>query len=549
LKAGKGASARAVAAKDWYEYVVATWKNEVYPRASEGRGKSFDDFWAATLQSGVVTVGARADKTSARSFNASTFTLPARKPASGYELVLYPTQAVGDGRYSNVGWMQELPDPVTKIVWDNHLSVAPKTAEKENLKQGDVVEVKVGDRKITAPIHIQPGMHENVFAIAVGYGRTHGRVAKGVGVDATPLATFRAGRPVYSGLPVTISKTGARYTLVSTQVHHVLDKDTEKRQLVVETTNEAFKKNEGSGIHRHQVFSIWPSHQYNKHRWAMSVDLNVCTGCSACVVACQSENNVPVVGKKYVMEGREMHWLRIDRYYKGGADTPEAVFQPMLCQHCETAPCETVCPVLATVHNDEGLNDMVYNRCVGTRYCSNNCPYKVRRFNWFNYSKREAPLHMALNPDVTVRSRGVMEKCTFCVHRIRAVTKNGKEAREGGKLKDGALKTACQETCPTNAIVFGDLNDKESEVAKLFQQQRTYALLEDLNTQPRVRYMSRVRNADRAMVEHEHGAPVHEPTDTDGTTSHEKPAEHGLNMKKKATDFAKTVLDLGGGEA
>jgi molybdopterin-containing oxidoreductase family iron-sulfur binding subunit len=499
-KAGK-ASGRAASAKDWYEYVVATWKSDIFPRASEGRGKSFETFWNTVLQQGVVTTGAGGG---ARSLSGS-LSLPARKAREGYELVLYPTVQLADGRYANVAWMQELPDPVTKIVWDNHLSIAPKTAEKEGLKEGDVVEVKVGDKKIKAPIHIQPGQHEQVLAIAVGYGRTAaGKVARGVGIDATPLASFNGGRPIYSGLAATMTKTGERYTLVSTQVHHVLDASTEKRQLAVETTNEAFQKDAGSGIHRHQVFSIWPSHQYTKHRWAMSVDLNVCTGCSACVVACQSENNIPVVGKKYVMEGREMHWIRIDRYYKGGADQPEAAFQPMLCQHCETAPCETVCPVLATVHNDEGLNDMIYNRCVGTRYCSNNCPYKVRRFNWFNYSKREAPMHMALNPDVTVRTRGVMEKCSFCVHRIRHATKTGSEAREGGKLKDGSLKTACQETCPTNAIVFGDLNDKESAVAKLFEQKRTYALLEDLNTQPRVRYMSRVRNADRVKHDEHH---------------------------------------------
>ena len=498
-KAGKGGG-RAASAQDWFAYVQGTWR-ELQGRTTEGRGLSFDDFWNLVLQKGVVTSGNREAGGGGRA--SGTLSTKARTGNQGYELVLYPTVQLGDGRYANVAWMQELPDPVTKVVWDNYVSIAPKTAEKEGLKQGDVVTLKVGTKRLKVPVHIQPGVHEEVFALAVGYGRTDaGRVAKGIGVDAGQLATWNGGRPIFSGLPVTFEKTGERYRIVSTQDHHILSDDIGKRQLSVETTKSAYLKNPSSGIHRHKVFSIWPSHQYTKHKWAMAIDLNVCTGCSACVVACQSENNVPVVGKKYVMDGREMHWLRIDRYYKGSVERPEAVFQPMLCQHCETAPCETVCPVLATAHNDEGLNDMVYNRCVGTRYCSNNCPYKVRRFNWFNYSKREAPSHMALNPDVTVRSRGVMEKCTMCVHRIRGATKLGKEARAGGKLKDGSLKTACQETCPTNAIVFGDLNDKESAVYKLLQDPRQYALLEDLNTQPRVRYMSRVRNAERAEAAH-----------------------------------------------
>ena len=438
---------------------------------------------------------------------------------------------------------KSLLDPTTKIVWDNYVMVSPATARKEKIREGEMLTLKVGDKKLKVPAHIQPGIHDDTLALALGYGRTlAGQVAKGVGINAYELVSFNAGKPVFSGLATTFKKMGERYDLVSTQTHHVM----EGRQIVVETTNAAFQKNQSSGIHRHKVFSIWPQHQYTKHRWAMSIDLNTCTGCSACVIACQSENNIPVVGKRYVMEGREMHWIRIDRYYKGEPEAPEAVFQPMLCQHCETAPCETVCPVLATVHNDEGLNDMVYNRCVGTRYCSNNCPYKVRRFNWFNYAKRPTPTEMQLNPEVTVRTRGVMEKCTFCVHRIRHVTAVEKTKETRGKIADGEIKTACQETCPTNAITFGDLADKDSAVSKLFAEQRSYALLEELNTQPRVRYLSRVRNAERAEVAHgpghgpEHGpghGPEHAPGHGPGKDGHPAPPPpphgHGSTSKQK----------------
>ena len=499
-KAKKGASARVVKSEAWYNYVQDLWKTDIMPHASEVRGKSFDEAWTWILQHGVVSLsGDRRDR-SVASRSAATYTAKTRKPATtGYEIVLYPSIAIADGRYANVAWMQELPDPITKVVWDNYVSVSPAAAEKENLKLGDVIEITVGAQKLRAPVHIQPGLHDDVLAIAIGYGRTAaGKVANDIGVNAMALATFGDGKSVYAGRPAAIKKTGEFYRLVSTQTTHVIEGTVADRQLVAETTNDAWMKNPSSGIHKHKIFSIWPSHQYNKHKWGMSIDLNTCTGCSACMTACQAENNIPVVGKRYVMDGREMHWIRIDRYYRGAVSSPDTVFQPMLCQQCENAPCETVCPVLATVHNDEGLNDMVYNRCVGTRYCSNNCPYKVRRFNWFNYVKNiEAPLHMALNPDVTVRTRGVMEKCTYCVHRIRVATRAGVEARKGGKVVDRSIKTACEESCPTNAITFGDLNDKDSAVSKLFADARTYAVLEDLNTVPRTRYMSRVRNTDQ----------------------------------------------------
>jgi len=519
-----GAPARAKGAKDWFEFVRAVWKSEIHPKA--GKGQSFEDFWQTVLQNGVVDTDRRGAG-SGRSFTGSV--AKPKGAAQGLELVLYPSVQLADGRYANVPWLQELPDPVTKVVWDNYVMVSPALAREHHLKQGDMIELTVGKKSVKAPVFIQPGLHDAVLALALGYGRKGaGKVAKDIGLNAYALAGFTGSAPaVFAGQSVTFKKTGERYKIVSTGDHHSM----EGRQIVVETTNAAYMKNPESGIHRHKIFSIWPEHQYTKNRWAMSIDLNQCTGCSACVIACQSENNVPVVGKTYVSEGREMHWIRIDRYYKGAPENPESVFMPLTCQHCETAPCETVCPVLATVHNDEGLNDMVYNRCVGTRYCSNNCPYKVRRFNWFNYAKkREEPLHMALNPDVTVRTRGVMEKCSLCVQRIRAVQSGVGKPGKPEKIKDGEIQTACQETCPTDAIIFGDLNDPNSRVAKLFAEKRTYGLLEDLNTVPRVRYMSRVRNAERAVAEHGHEAAPKE-----GSPAHEKAPGKGHGANQQST--------------
>jgi molybdopterin-containing oxidoreductase family iron-sulfur binding subunit len=305
---------------------------------------------------------------------------------------------------------------------------------------------------------------------------------------------------ISSGLLVNVKSTGEKYTLANVQGHHTM----EGRAIVIEATLKEYLEDKSAGIHKHKIFSIWPYHRYDGHKWAMAVDLNVCTGCSACVVACQSENNVPIVGKKYVLQGREMHWIRIDRYYTGEPSDAETVFQPVMCQHCDNAPCETVCPVLATVHSDEGLNEMVYNRCVGTRYCVNNCPYKVRRFNWFNYRKdMQKPENMAFNPEVGVRVRGVMEKCTFCVQRIKNVKDTVKQ--EGRELKDGEIKTACQQTCPTGAIVFGDVNDPKSQVSKMFKDDpRSYSLLEEFNAAPAVRYMTKIRNNNERIINPHH---------------------------------------------
>ena len=417
-----------------------------------------------------------------------------------------------EGSLANVSWLQEFPDPVTKICWDNYLCVSIEMSQKYHLKEGQRVLLKVGESKLKVPVHIQPGQHSKTLSLALGYGQKFGSIAENIGQNAFELANFKKGFLSLSNLKATMTPLNEAHRLACVQDHHSM----EGRQIVVEATLDQYKKNKSAGIHRHKVFSLWDKHKYPNKKWGMVIDLNSCTGCSACVIACQSENNIPVVGKKYVLKGREMHWIRIDRYYSGKPKDPDALFMPILCQHCDNAPCETVCPVAATVHSDEGTNDMIYNRCVGTRYCANNCPYKVRRFNWFNYAKRKEPLNMQLNPEVTVRSRGVMEKCTFCIHRIKQAQFDSKVAegyyeQGGDKAQNKALKdrqvasaidshnkkeilTACQQSCPADAITFGDLNDKNSKVSKAFHSPRSYALLEELNAQPAVRFQTRIRN-------------------------------------------------------
>lgn len=477
----------------FYDYLRAFYKEEMAPKLA--KGQNFEDFWGELLQKGFT---GEISTSAARTFKADAFNSVKKLTATtGYELAMYTKVQMGDGTLANSGWMQELPDPVTKIVWDNYASISIKTAENLKVKEGDIIEISVGAHKMKIPAHIQPGLHDEVIAVAVGYGRTAaGKVGNGIGQNAFLLAALKNESLIFSGMPVAAKKTGERYRLVSTQGHDSM----EGRQLVVQATNLDYEKEKGANIKRHHTWSIWSGHQYSGHKWGMAIDLNSCTGCSACMTACQSENNIHVVGKKYVMQGREMHWIRIDRYYTGAVDTAETVFQPVTCQHCDNAPCETVCPVVATVHSSEGLNEMVYNRCVGTRYCANNCPYKVRRFNWFNYAKLiEKPRHMALNPEVGVRTRGVMEKCTFCVQRIKEGKNKAKI--ENRPLKDGEIKVACETACPADVIVFGDLNDDNSRVAKLFrQEERSYALLEEWFAKPSIRYQSKIRNNDQVTA-------------------------------------------------
>lgn len=514
--AGRGGSAVS-SADSWYDYLKSYWKNNIHSRNRKGIGAAgFADFWVELLQAGVFVTSNRSSS-SARPFRLSALQgVKAGKTAEGYELALYETVGLRDGSLANVSWLQEFPDPVTKICWDNYLCVSPSDAEKEHIKEGQVVELMLGDKKVSVPAHIQPGQADGVLGLAVGYGRKGaGKVADGVGVDAWVLAAVLDGQLVASGLPVKIKVTKKMIPLANVQGHHSM----EGRQIVVEQTVGQYQNDVHANIHKHKIFSMYAEHEYSGHKWGMVIDQTKCTGCSACIVACQSENNIPVVGKKYVLQGREMHWIRTDRYFVGDPQDPDTVYQPLVCQHCDNAPCEAVCPVAATVHSEEGTNDMIYNRCVGTRYCSNNCPYKVRRFNWFNYVKTvRKPENYAMNPEVTVRARGVMEKCTFCIHRIKDA-KNQARVNDT-PLVDGDVQTACQQSCPTKAIIFGDLNNPETKVAAEFHnnENNTYSLLEEWGTYPAVKYKTKVRNTDELKGSHggHHGGGGHGKGGNDG---------------------------------
>jgi molybdopterin-containing oxidoreductase family iron-sulfur binding subunit len=418
------------------------------------------------------------------------------------------------GSFSNNGWMQEVPDAISKLTWDNAALIARSTANELGVKNGDMVEVKVGDAAVTLPAWVSPGQHPQTVALRLGYGRRGlGSVADDAGFDINPVRNHET--PYFA--EGKISQGAGSYELISTQDHGALDPDDsptflvdppgagagfdyKERTLYRETDRQGYKQNpkfakEGDLMPPHRLKSLWKRPDLTApQQWAMSIDLNSCTGCNTCTVACQAENNIPVVGKAMVIMGREMHWIRIDRYYRGDADNPEMVTQPIPCMQCEAAPCETVCPVAATTHSPDGLNDMVYNRCIGTRYCSNNCPYKVRRYNYFNFHLGIGIVEqMHHNPDVTVRTRGVMEKCTYCVQRITE-EKIQAHVRGEEKVPDGNIVTACEQACPASAITFGDKNDPRSRVAKLKKRDRNYVLLADINTAPRTSFLGRVRN-------------------------------------------------------
>jgi molybdopterin-containing oxidoreductase family iron-sulfur binding subunit len=488
-------------AEDAYEALTNTWK-PIHARF--GGSKGFQDWWDDTLMSGFVGGVSRGDAP-ARTYRMDALhsavaaaRSAGQKGVDGeFTLVITHSMAMGDGSQSNNALLQVLPDPVSKLTWGNYLAVAPSTAKRMGWNDGDIVKMENAAANVELTVYRQPGMHPGVVASHGGYGRQfNGRLGNNVGVS---LANFTASAtmgvlPSRKVVGVRISKTGKSELLPCTQGHQTL----EGREIVFDTSLEEYRKDPKSGIvHEGEPTTIWSGYKYPGYRWGMTIDMNACTGCSACVIACSVENNVPAVAKDQVQNNREMQWIRLDRYYSGDPENPDTVTQVMLCQHCENAPCETVCPVLATVHSDEGLNQMVYNRCVGTKYCSNNCPYKVRRFNWFENNApmnapMEHPLPLMKNPEVTLRSRGVMEKCTFCIQRIE----HGKHKAkfENRRVKDDDIRTACQDACPADAIVFGDLNNPESRVAQLSKHPRGYKSLEELNARPSVTYLTKVRN-------------------------------------------------------
>ena len=515
-----------------YETVRDYWRQH-WPKSAASTG-DFERDWERTLRDGVLD-GSAFEHKPPPDLQPGIWDRHLKPPAAtqGLEIVFRPDPTIHDGRFANNGWLQELPKPLTKLTWDNAAFVSPATAEKLGLSQTfghnggehgqaivDLVELRLDERTVRAPVWILPGHADDSVTVYFGHGRTKaGKVGNGTGFNAYQIRTAAA---PWFGSGLSIRKTGETYTLACTQMHHAmegrepvragtLDEYRKNRHFAIEKggkREERFQRElvpgaaHGDGAEREpdmdrrlHPLALWDNkdHPPAAQQWGMAIDLTTCVGCGACVVACQSENNIPVVGKTEVTRGREMHWIRIDRYYEGSLDNPETRLQPVPCMHCENAPCEVVCPVAATTHSADGLNDMVYNRCVGTRYCSNNCPYKVRRFNFLQYADfATASLKLGRNPDVTVRSRGVMEKCTYCVQRIRHAQIDAEA--EARSLRDGEIVTACQQACPADAIVFGDLNDPKSRVTRMKAQPLQYGLLAELNTRPRTSYLAELRN-------------------------------------------------------
>jgi molybdopterin-containing oxidoreductase family iron-sulfur binding subunit len=477
-----------------YDLVRARLRARLSDEGGAGPGDDFERTWRQALRRGIVDGSARPAVEARVDWRSIAARLASASPAAAadLELALRPDPRVHDGRFANNAWLLELPSPVEKLTWTNAATLSTETASKLGIANGDELVIRAGERAVNAPVLVVPGQAEGTVGLSLGWGRSRGaELAHGRGANAFALADAPTFRPI----PVHIEKTGAKRDLPITQTerslvgrdaevlqHGTLATLRDERRSTEDREQKPARKRQLSLYDREPGPSPW--------QWGMAIDLSRCTGCNACVVACQAENNVPTVGPDNVVLNREMHWLRIDAYVVGDAREPHVAFQPMLCQHCEKAPCEYVCPVNATVHSPDGLNEMVYNRCVGTRFCSNNCPYKVRRFNWFDFHRAETPTEQLVhNPDVTVRERGVMEKCTFCVQRLRHFEI---ETRQG--KGPAAPRTACQQVCPTEAIVFGDILQRGAEVKRLSESERAFVVLDELGTEPRVRYLSRLTN-------------------------------------------------------
>jgi Fe-S-cluster-containing dehydrogenase component len=484
--------------RSYLTYLKARWQEEVYP---SGSPVPFEMFWNAALHDGILKRGGETSQQSSevpgsatgRQARSEAFAeaIAAAAAAGSHaadrlELVLQPAASLFDGRYANNGWLQELPDPVTKATWTNPLLLSKADADRLGVSDNDLVRVTAGSATADVPVLVQPGQTPGVAILSLGFGRRTGSVAAGAGTNAYPLANPDSGAPYLT--VARLARTPGSHTVARAEGHNriVAGRDVARRWTVAEYAKEPRER-------ERERASLIPDPKFPGHKWGMVIDLSACVGCGACVVACQSENNSPVVGPDQVIRGREMHWMRIDRTYAGDPGDPSVLHQPILCQHCDDAPCEIVCPVNATTHSPDGLNQMAYNRCVGTRYCSNNCPFKVRHFNYFDYtSMKREPEILVFNPEVTVRPRGVMEKCTFCIQRIQNVRQRANV--EHRSVRDGEIRPACAVACPSEAIVFGDLNDPHSRVANLAKTDRGYRLLRELGIKPSVTYLADIAN-------------------------------------------------------
>jgi molybdopterin-containing oxidoreductase family iron-sulfur binding subunit len=489
----------------YHDYLINNWENEIYPTLKSSI--EFKRFWYGALHDGVTRSDDKSTETGSFNFAVTGVLGNDEITGSGITVQIKESYSLGDGRNANNGWLQESPHPVSKVTWDNYAAISVTTAKKLGVEKNDMIELSLNGNTLLIPAFVQPGLADDFISVETGYGRAvAGSVGSNVGFNVNKFFNTSGGLTPWLYSNVKVKKGSGSYNLVVAQAIYDFTEENkkdlpEKRGIIREGNVDEYLK-DNHFLHKdghHELESVNPPFPYDNLKWGMSIDLNKCLGCSECFTACNVENNIPIVGKDQVEVGREMHWLRIDRYYSGTSEDPQVSTQPMLCQHCDQAPCENVCPVAATTHSPDGLNQMVYNRCVGTRYCSNNCPYKVRRFNFFNYRSsfndaiQESPVFALLhNPEVTVRSRGVMEKCTFCIQRIMDAKSDA--TKDGREIKGSDVKTACQEACVTNAIQFGDINNKEEEFYKYRNHELGFYVLEELNIKPNVTYIAKLRN-------------------------------------------------------